>query len=140
LEDETFAAWRRFLEGIARTGPLVLIVEDLHWADEAFVRFLVHLAGTSTGLPMMLVVTARPEIEERGLTLVGIAVANLLDDGAVRCSSVGRHPWKRRPSSQACSTALPARSRPSSDDCSGPTRRSPPSSTHRRSRRTSMPC
>ena len=64
-EDETFAAWRRFLEGIARAGPLVLIVEDLHWADEAFVRFLVHLAGNSTGLPLMLVVTARPEIEDR---------------------------------------------------------------------------
>ncbi len=64
-EDETFAAWRRFLEGIAHAGPLVLIVEDLHWADEAFVRFLVHLAGNSTGLPLMLVVTARPEIEDR---------------------------------------------------------------------------
>ena len=51
-EDETFAAWRRFLEGIAHAGPLVLIVEDLHWADEAFVRFLVHLAGNSTGLPL----------------------------------------------------------------------------------------
>ena len=64
-EEETFAAWRRFIEGIARTGPMVLIVEDLHWADDAFVRFLAHLAANSAGLPIMLVVTARPEIEER---------------------------------------------------------------------------
>ena len=64
-EDETFAAWRRFLEGIARAGPTVLIVEDLHWADEAFVRFLLSLTAHSTGVPLLLVVTARPEIEER---------------------------------------------------------------------------
>ena len=65
LEEETFAAWQRFLEGIARTRPLVLIVEDLHWADPAFVRFLLHVAANAAGLPILLVVTARPEIEER---------------------------------------------------------------------------
>ncbi len=64
-EDETFTAWRRFLEGIAQAGPLVLIVEDLHWADAAFVEFLLHLAANSAGVPLMLVVTARPEIEDR---------------------------------------------------------------------------
>ena len=63
--EETFTAWRRFIEGIARTGPLVLIVEDLHWADDAFVRFLANLAANVAGLPILLVVTARPEIEER---------------------------------------------------------------------------
>ena len=33
-QDEAFAAWRGFLEGIADESPLVLVFEDLHWADD----------------------------------------------------------------------------------------------------------
>ncbi|MGH2556194.1 MAG: adenylate/guanylate cyclase domain-containing protein, partial [Actinomycetota bacterium] len=33
--EETFAGWRRFLEGVASLRPLVIVVEDLHWADPA---------------------------------------------------------------------------------------------------------
>jgi class 3 adenylate cyclase/tetratricopeptide (TPR) repeat protein len=62
---EAFTAWRRFLEQIAATGPAVLVVEDLHWADEGFVAFLEHLAERMAGLPMLIAVTARPELEER---------------------------------------------------------------------------
>ena len=32
---EAFPAWRRFLEGLADLRPLVLVLEDLHWADAA---------------------------------------------------------------------------------------------------------
>jgi class 3 adenylate cyclase/tetratricopeptide (TPR) repeat protein len=63
--EEAFTAWRRFLEQIASARPTVLVIEDLHWADEAFVAFLEHLAERTAGLPMLVVVTARPEIEER---------------------------------------------------------------------------
>ena len=63
--EEAFTAWRRFLEQIAGTGPTVLVIEDLHWADEAFVAFLEHLAERTAGLPLLVVVTARPEVEER---------------------------------------------------------------------------
>ena len=63
--DEAFTAWRRFLEQIAATGPTVLVIEDLHWADDAFVAFLEHLAERTAGLPLLVVVTARPEVEER---------------------------------------------------------------------------
>jgi class 3 adenylate cyclase/tetratricopeptide (TPR) repeat protein len=63
--DEAFTAWRRFLEQMAATGPTVLVIEDLHWADEAFVAFLEHLAERTAGLPLLVVVTARPEVEER---------------------------------------------------------------------------
>jgi class 3 adenylate cyclase/tetratricopeptide (TPR) repeat protein len=64
-QEEAFTAWRRFLEAIARAGPTVLIVEDLHWADDAMVAFLGHLLANTAGLPILLVVTARPEVEER---------------------------------------------------------------------------
>ena len=64
-QEEAFTAWRRFLEEIAASGPTVLVVEDLHWADDAFVSFLEHLTERTAGLPLLIVVTARPEVEER---------------------------------------------------------------------------
>ena len=63
--EESFAAWRGFLELIAEAGPAVFIVEDLHWADEPMLVFLEDLADRSAGLPMLLVGTARPELFER---------------------------------------------------------------------------
>jgi tetratricopeptide (TPR) repeat protein len=41
------------------------VIEDLHWADDAFVAFLEHLTERTAGLPLLVVVTARPEVEER---------------------------------------------------------------------------
>ncbi len=35
---EAFTAWRRFFEGIAEREPLVLVFEDLHWADDDAAR------------------------------------------------------------------------------------------------------
>jgi class 3 adenylate cyclase/tetratricopeptide (TPR) repeat protein len=62
---ELFAAWRRFVEAIAATHPLVLVVEDLHWADPAMLEFLEYLVDRSAGLPLLVVATARPELLER---------------------------------------------------------------------------
>ena len=64
-QEEAFTAWARFLEQVASAGPTVLVIEDLHWADEAFVAFLEHLTDRTAGLPLLVVVTARPEVEER---------------------------------------------------------------------------
>ena len=63
--DEAFGAWRRFVESLAAHGPAVLVIEDLHWADDGFVAFLEDLSERTAGLPLFIVVTARPEIEER---------------------------------------------------------------------------
>jgi class 3 adenylate cyclase/tetratricopeptide (TPR) repeat protein len=63
--EELFTAWRRFLEGIAEHDPTVLVFEDLHWADEALLAFLEHLADLAEGVPLLLVGTARPELYER---------------------------------------------------------------------------
>src|SRR5215207_1911989 len=62
---ELFAAWRRFVEALAAANPLVLVVEDLHWADPAMLEFLQHLAERASGLPLLIVATARPELLER---------------------------------------------------------------------------
>jgi class 3 adenylate cyclase/tetratricopeptide (TPR) repeat protein len=63
--DELFAAWRRCVEAIAASNPLVLVVEDLHWADPAMLEFLEDLVERSAGLALLVVATARPELLER---------------------------------------------------------------------------
>src|SRR5205809_3972619 len=63
--DESFTAWRRFIEGIASEGPLVLVFEDLHWADDALVAFVEHLVDWSTDVPLLVLCSARPELYER---------------------------------------------------------------------------
>ena len=63
-QEESFTAWRRFLEGLAVKGPTVLVFEDLHWADEALLSFLEHLADWSQGVPLLVLCTARPELQE----------------------------------------------------------------------------
>jgi class 3 adenylate cyclase/tetratricopeptide (TPR) repeat protein len=63
--EESFTAWRRFLEALAAERPLVLVVEDLHWADTALLEFLEHLVDFSTGVPLLIVCAARPEVYER---------------------------------------------------------------------------
>ena len=40
--EEAFAAWRRFFEALAERGPLVLVFEDLHWADDNLLDFIEH--------------------------------------------------------------------------------------------------
>ena len=64
LQEELFTAWRRFLESVAERTPLVLVVEDVHWADPALLEFLAHLADWATGVPLLVVSTARPELYE----------------------------------------------------------------------------
>ncbi len=60
--DENFAAWLRFLEGLATSRPMVLCVEDLHWADEALLAFFEFLALHVGAVPLLVVATARPEL------------------------------------------------------------------------------
>jgi class 3 adenylate cyclase/tetratricopeptide (TPR) repeat protein len=62
---EASAAWRRFLEALAERHPLVLVFEDLHWADDALLDFIDHVVDWATGVPMLVVCTARPELLDR---------------------------------------------------------------------------
>jgi class 3 adenylate cyclase/tetratricopeptide (TPR) repeat protein len=62
---EAFAAWRRFVEALAARGPLVLVFEDLHWADDGLLDFIDHLVEWATDAPLLIVCTARSELLER---------------------------------------------------------------------------
>ncbi|MEP7225497.1 MAG: adenylate/guanylate cyclase domain-containing protein, partial [Actinomycetota bacterium] len=52
--DEAFAAWRRYLEGLAEQRPTVLVFEDLHWADEGLLDFVDHVVDWATDVPLLV--------------------------------------------------------------------------------------
>jgi class 3 adenylate cyclase len=62
---EAFAAWRRFFEALAEQRPLVLIFEDLHWADDGLLDFVDQLVDWLTDVPVLVVASARPELLAR---------------------------------------------------------------------------
>ena len=74
--EELFAAWRTFLEELAEAHPTVLVFEDIHWADDAMLAFLEHLADRAAGVPLFVVATARPELFERDASF-GAGLANV---------------------------------------------------------------
>ncbi|MFI5100827.1 MAG: ATP-binding protein, partial [Actinomycetes bacterium] len=60
--EDGFTAWRLYLEEIAGDGPALIVVEDIHQADLGLLSFLHELAEEAPQVPLMLVVTARPEL------------------------------------------------------------------------------
>ena len=63
--EDSFGAWRRFFEALAEPRPLVLVFEDLHWADPGVLDFVDHLVDWASGVPLLVLCTARPELLER---------------------------------------------------------------------------
>ena len=62
---DAFAAWRRFVEGLAAERATVLVFEDLHWADDGLLDFVDSLVDWATDVPLLVVATARPELLAR---------------------------------------------------------------------------
>lgn len=60
--EETFGAVRRLVETLARKRPLVLVVEDIHWAEPTFLDLLDYLCDWVRDAPVMLLCLARPEV------------------------------------------------------------------------------
>ncbi|HSK76952.1 MAG TPA: AAA family ATPase, partial [Thermoanaerobaculia bacterium] len=75
----------------AQRGPLVLIVEDLHWIDPSTVELLDSLLGEMAGLSLMLIATFRPEIQPSWRNWAGITQISLerLTDGETEALVAG---------------------------------------------------
>ncbi|MFN2471995.1 MAG: AAA family ATPase [Gaiellaceae bacterium] len=63
--EDLFSAWRRFFERLAEQGPLVMVFEDLHWADEGLVAFVEYLLDWGRHHPIFVVTLSRPEVADR---------------------------------------------------------------------------
>ncbi len=61
LYRELVASWRALLASIGRRGPVVVVVEDLHWADPTMLDVLDELAERLDG-PILFLCTARSDL------------------------------------------------------------------------------
>ena len=50
---------------MAEQGPVVLVFEDIQWADAALVEFVEYLLEWSRNVPIFVITLARPELAER---------------------------------------------------------------------------
>ncbi|MDP9261952.1 MAG: AAA family ATPase, partial [Actinomycetota bacterium] len=60
--EEGFIAMRGLLESLARTQPLVIVFDDIHWGESTFLDLIEHLAEWARDAPLLLVCLARPEL------------------------------------------------------------------------------
>ncbi len=59
---------RRYLEAVASQGPLVVVIDDLQWADPAALDVIASIADRSSAVPFLLLCLARPELLERDVS------------------------------------------------------------------------
>ena len=70
--EEIFLAFLRLLESIARERPVVVVFEDVHWAEPTLLDLIAYLAERGRGVPILLLCLARPELlEQRPTWAVG---------------------------------------------------------------------
>ena len=62
--DDASWAIRRLLEALARERPLVLLVDDIHWAEPSLLDLVEYVSSFSTGAPLLLLANARPDLLE----------------------------------------------------------------------------
>src|SRR5262249_58719460 len=75
-----FEAIAELLKRLTRRRPLVVVLEDAHWADEMSIRFLAFLGRRVHDIPLLLVVTIREE-ELADLGLLRHSLDELDEDG-----------------------------------------------------------
>jgi class 3 adenylate cyclase/tetratricopeptide (TPR) repeat protein len=61
---QTFWAVRKLLESLAAREPLVVVFDDIHWAEPTFLDLIEYLVDWISGVPVLLVCLARPELAE----------------------------------------------------------------------------
>jgi len=62
-KEATQAALVRQLEGLSASGPVLMLLEDAHWIDPTTLEAFEDLAWRIAGMPVLLVITARPEFQ-----------------------------------------------------------------------------
>jgi predicted ATPase len=63
--EDLFSAWRLFVERMAERYPVIMVLEDIHWADAALLEFVEALLERSRSHPIFVLTLARPDLVER---------------------------------------------------------------------------
>jgi class 3 adenylate cyclase/tetratricopeptide (TPR) repeat protein len=66
MREELFGAWRTFFTALARQRPLVLVFEDIHWADPGLLELIGYLLDTPAPAPWLLLALTRPDLFHSG--------------------------------------------------------------------------
>ena len=74
---QTFAALLDQLEGLAREQPLLIICEDMHWADATTLELFDLAVDRIRGLPILVLMTSRPEFEPSWSGLANVSLLRL---------------------------------------------------------------
>jgi DNA-binding SARP family transcriptional activator/class 3 adenylate cyclase len=105
IQREPSTAWQQFLAIASSGGPLVVVIEDLHRADDVLLDFVDHLTEQARLLPLLVIVTARPDLLDRRPAWGGgkaraiiTTLDPLSDDDATRllalsCARSGTSAW-----------------------------------------------
>ncbi len=70
---QIFRSARRFIERLAQEGPLVLALEDWHWADESSAALVEHLVPVTETAPLVICVVTRPDPDSPARRLAELA-------------------------------------------------------------------
>ena len=85
---DLFSAWRLFFERLTDQAPVVLVFEDLQWADASLLDFVEHLLDWSRSYPIFVLALTRPELAERRSLATGRSSTTLsldpLSESAMR--------------------------------------------------------
>ena len=87
--EETFWAVRRFLQHVARDGPVIVGIDELQWAEPTFLDLIEYLVGWTAEAPILIVGLARPELMEERPTWRGTS-SLLVELGALSGSDSER--------------------------------------------------
>jgi class 3 adenylate cyclase len=102
VRNELARRWPAFTSALAGRGPLVLVVEDLHWANALLVEMLERILARAVG-PILVVATARPEFAQAETTL---------DVGKQDAATVSLRPLDAEQGSALLDALLPERRLP----------------------------
>jgi tetratricopeptide (TPR) repeat protein len=75
--ERTFAALARQGEALARVQPVLMLVEDAHWADPSSRELFDQVIDRLPELPMLLVMTFRPEFQAPWIGRAGVSILTL---------------------------------------------------------------
>ena len=90
---DLFSGWRLFFERLSEDAPVVLVFEDLQWADSGLLEFVDYLLEWSADRPIFILGCARPELLERRPGWSGEAVTlGRLSDEVLRALLAGLVP------------------------------------------------
>ncbi|MEP7199889.1 MAG: AAA family ATPase, partial [Chloroflexota bacterium] len=103
LQTQYLASLKRLLQSLAARQPLVLILDDIHWADPSSTDLLIKLLPLTSESPLLFCLVTRPDRDAPGWKLVGAARETL---GTVGFSEIDLNPLSDADSRQLVSNLL----------------------------------